>query len=71
MSNMSQTYITRQGDVVDALVHAYYGGQKGLLEQVLNANPGLAAKGEVLPVGIKIIFPDFPKPKSKESITLW
>ena len=68
---MSQTYRTRQGDVVDALVYKYYQGQEGTLEQVLNANPGLAAKGDVLPAGVTIVFPEVPKPKSKESITLW
>lgn len=68
---MSETYRTKQGDVVDALVYKYYQGQEGTLEQVLNANPGLAAKGEVLPAGVVITLPVIPKPKSKESVTLW
>lgn len=64
-------YRTKQGDVLDAVVFKYYKGQTGALEQVLEANRGLAKYGAVLPAGLAIVLPDLPKPSPKESVTLW
>lgn len=68
---MSVVYRTKQGDVLDAVVFKYYEGQAGALEQVLEANRGLAKYGTVLPAGLAVVLPDLPKPSPKESVTLW
>ena len=44
-----------QGDTVDALVWRHYGRTAGLVEMVLNANPGLSAHGPVLPIGSEVL----------------
>ncbi|WP_430735370.1 tail protein X [Halodesulfovibrio aestuarii] len=64
-------YRTKQGDVLDAVVFKYYEGQPGAIEQVMDANRGLAKYGPVLPAGLAIVLPDLPKPSQKESVTLW
>lgn len=68
---MSVVYRTKQGDVLDAIVCKQYNGQSGALEQVLEANKGLAAQGAVLPMGVLVTLPDLPKPQAVESVRLW
>ncbi|UUS15867.1 tail protein X [Stenotrophomonas sp. CD2] len=49
---MARTYNTRDGDVVDRIAYAHYGEQSpAILRAVFDANPGLAARGAVLPAG--------------------
>lgn len=50
-------YRTTEGDTVDYICWKYYGSQVGATEKVLLANPGLADKGVVLPVGIMVALP--------------
>jgi phage tail protein X len=50
-------YRCQQGDVLDAICHQHYGAIDGLAEQVLDANPGLASHGPVLPHGLVIRLP--------------
>ena len=45
------TYRTREGDVIDAVCRRHYGREAGAVEAVLEANPGLAEIGPVLPPG--------------------
>lgn len=49
------------------------GPHPGLIERVLELNPGLAAKGPILPVGTVIRIPvERPEaPRPVEPITLW
>ncbi|MFK0385001.1 tail protein X [Agrobacterium sp. NPDC090273] len=54
---MSNTYITRQGETVDLACLAHYGRTEKVVEAVLDANPGLASMGAVLPIGTKIDMP--------------
>ncbi|SOD00231.1 P2-like prophage tail protein X [Rhizobium sp. AN5] len=54
---MSNTYITRQGETVDLACLAHYGRTEKVVEVVLDANPGLAALGVVLPMGTAITMP--------------
>lgn len=68
---MSVVYRTKQADVLDAVVFKYYNGQSGALEQVLEANKGIADYGAVLPAGVEVTFPELPKPSTKESVRLW
>lgn len=52
------TYVTIDGDMVDAIAYAYFGFRhQGNTEAVLNANPGLANRGAILPAGVPIKLP--------------
>jgi len=64
-------YRTKQGDVLDAIVHKYYEGQPGALEQVLDANEGLVKYGAILPAGLEVVLPELPAPPAQVSVTLW
>lgn len=49
-----------------------YGGESGYVEQVLEANPGLAAHPHRLPTGTKIKLPALTRAESIPAIiTLW
>lgn len=48
---------TRQGDVLDALLFERL-GRHADVGAVLEANPGLAARGPVLPAGLEIDLPE-------------
>ena len=63
-------HVTVAGDMVDAVCHAHYGRRRGAVEDVLAANPGLAAMGPVLPAGIEILLPDLPPP-GPSTVRLW
>ena len=68
---MAQIVIrTMGGEMLDALAHKHYNGREGATAEVLNANPGLAKLGPVLPAGIDIVLPDLPEVKPQE-IRLW
>ncbi|MCH8686469.1 tail protein X [Pedomonas mirosovicensis] len=61
-----------QGDTLDALLWRETGLGADALPVVLDANPGLADLGPVLPVGIGVAVPDLrPGPSSLPLIQLW
>jgi phage tail protein X len=68
---MSQLYITRQFDEVDAICHAYYGRTQQTVEAVLLANPGLADLAPILPDGLTILLPDLPEPSTTTTVRIW
>nr|VFK59878.1 MAG: P2-like prophage tail protein X [Candidatus Kentron sp. TC] len=69
---MALTYRTKDGDVLDYLCWRHYGQQSGAVEQVLEANRGLAGKGVILPAGILITLPNLPTPVQEiRTIRLW
>lgn len=70
---MTMRYKTREGDTVDSICWEYYGGIIGSVEKVLEANPGLAAKGAVLDAGIVVTLPDIPSPpeRRRRPVRLW
>ncbi|TCW81003.1 phage tail protein [Burkholderia sp. SRS-46] len=47
-----------QGDTLDALCWRHYGSTAGTVEAVLEANPGLAELGVVLPMGTIVDMPE-------------
>ncbi len=52
-------YMTSDGDMVDLICRRHYGQTTaGIVEQVLQANPGLADRGAILPMGITIVLPE-------------
>lgn len=63
-------YLTRDGDVVDRIVWDHY-EDLGQLDAVMTANPGLAARGPVLPAGIEITLPPRPVAPVQTPIRLW
>ncbi|MBC6416877.1 MAG: tail protein X [Rhodospirillales bacterium] len=63
-------YRTRDGDMVDALAKAHY-GREDMTAAVYRANPGLAAKGAVLPAGILIRLPDPGPEPVRRPVRLW
>jgi phage tail protein X len=66
-------YTTRQGDTVDYICWRYYGTERGgTTEAVLEANPGLAQRGPVLPAGLVITLPAITLPgKTAKLVELW
>lgn len=66
------TYRTSQGDTLDYICWKFYGQQSGAVEAVLNANPGLADLGIVLPTDTEIVLPELTKPVTEQQpIRLW
>ena len=67
------TYKTSDGDIVDNIAWLHYGDQSpDVLRQVFEANPGLAARGVVLPAGVSIELPDVVKPATiTQGVSLW
>lgn len=67
-------YLTKQNDMLDDVVHRYYGGtDNDAVERVLEANRGLADYGPLLPEGVIITLPDAPAATSSapKLQTLW
>lgn len=63
---------TTQGDTLDAICWRHYGRTAGVTERVLEANPGLADLGPIIPIGTQVNLP--PLPASSETpgvIKLW
>ncbi|BBE51132.1 tail protein [Ferriphaselus amnicola] len=50
--------IALQGDTLDALCWRHLGTTAGVTEQALELNPGLAAHGPILPMGLTVTLPD-------------
>lgn len=61
-----------QGDTVDAICWRHYGRTAGVVEQVLDANPGLADLGPVIPNGTLIALPDAAvQAEQRQMVNLW
>jgi len=67
------TIQSRNGDMLDAVVHRFYGRTDGTIEFVLEENPSLAQSGPVLTTGQKIHAPPLPPTAAEEqqTIKLW
>lgn len=66
------TVIAQQGDTVDAMCWRHYGRTAGVVEQVLDANPGLADLGPTLPHGTRVELPDAaPQAEQRQMVNLW
>ncbi|PHM36201.1 tail protein X [Xenorhabdus mauleonii] len=62
---------TQQHDTVDSLCWRHYGRTHGVTEQVLDANPGLADWGAILPHGTEVELPDITAAPVTPMIQLW
>ncbi len=66
------TVIANQGDTVDAICWRYYGRTAGVTEAFLDANPGLADLGPVIPHGTAVTLPDAaPQAEQRQVVNLW
>lgn len=66
------TVIANQGDTVDVICWRYYGRTAGVTEAVLDANPGLADLGPVIPHGTAVTLPDAaPQAEQRQVVNLW
>lgn len=63
----------RQGDTLDALCWRHLGRTGGVVEAVLEANPGIASLGPVLPHGTPIDLPEptTTAPARQALVQLW
>lgn len=66
-----ETVSSIQGDTVDLICRRAYGDESGYVEAVLEANPGLAGKGPILPVGTVVKLPELAKPADLPTVSLW
>jgi len=64
-------YVTKDGDVLDAICFQYYGSTTGIVEKVLEANRHIADMGAIFEAGVKITLPDLDQEEATESIKLW
>ncbi|HHF3242407.1 TPA: tail protein X [Vibrio alginolyticus] len=71
MSSNGVQYQTRRGDMLDWVCHQHYGQRPKAVEAVLDANPGLAKYGPVLPAGLIINLPDLGPAENKSRVSLW
>lgn len=55
---MAASYRTKDGEMLDEICITRYGRDRGFVEKVLAANPGLADYGPRLPAGLDIVLPD-------------
>ncbi|EFH5193507.1 tail protein X [Escherichia coli] len=70
---MPTIWITRDGDVLDAICATHYGTENlsAVLTLVLEANQGLADKGAVYPAEIRIVLPEITQQVSESPYSLW
>lgn len=65
-------YRTRAGDVLDELCWRHYGRRAGAVEAVLEANPGLADHGPILPADLRLDLPNLPADRAAPApVQLW
>ncbi|CAB5653322.1 Phage Tail Protein X [Pseudomonas putida] len=63
---------TQQNDTVDALCWRHYGRTAGVVEAVLDANPGLADRGAVLQAGVLVNLPEIhTSAPERQMVNLW
>ncbi|AZV77875.1 phage tail protein [Parasedimentitalea marina] len=63
-------YRTKDGDMVDAICRSHYGSE-AMVELVYEANPGLAKRGPVLPLGLVLILPEKAVEPVAKPLRLW
>lgn len=64
-------YVTKAGDTADLICMELYGRTAEVTEALLEANPGLAARGAVLPAGLTLNVPAAPDTRRRAPTRLW
>lgn len=67
--HLAYTYEAKYQEMLDDIVFRHY-GDHAPLQIVLNANPGLAKLGPIVPEGYGLILPPVVE-EPKKYITLW
>jgi phage tail protein X len=72
-TTISDIIRAQQGDTLDALLWRERGFGPGDLHTVLDANPGLADLGTILPIGTGVVIPATasPTPRALPLVQLW
>ncbi|GLX14730.1 tail protein X [Pseudomonas straminea] len=65
------TLRANQNETLDALCWRHYGRTAGVVEAVLEANPGLADLGPNLPQGHTVTLPESAPQPEQQAVTLW
>lgn len=61
-----------QNDTLDVICWRHYGRTAGVTEAVLEANPGLADLGVILPTGHPVYLPDIEEQAEQAgTVNLW
>ncbi|MBP2227535.1 phage tail protein X [Azospirillum agricola] len=68
---MTLQYVSKAGDTADGIAWKRYGARSGTVEALLDANPGLADQGAVLPAGLLVTLPDPPAETARAVIRIW
>ena len=68
---MPAIHITSANDALDLICVRHYGSQAGTVEQVLDANPNIAAVAHRLPAGLEISLPDIASGDGQQTVRLW
>ena len=69
---MMQTYRTSDGDTLDYIAWKFYETLEGrVVEQLLDANPGIADLGPVLQAGVLVKMPDIAPQQQEQGVRLW
>lgn len=69
---MPATVRAQQNETVDALCWRHYGRTAGVTEAVLEANPGLADYGPILPQGLTVQMPEArTAAPQRQMVNLW
>ena len=73
---MATVVRAQQGDTLDRICLRHYGRTQDVTEAALEANPGLAELGPILPIGTPNTLPDAPAQVSagiaaQQPVSLW
>lgn len=69
---MPSVHVTSENDALDLICARHYSRQAGAVEQVLDANPDIAALAHRLPVGLSIVLPDIvASAQGQQMVRLW
>jgi phage tail protein X len=66
-------HVTQDDDMLDDICWRFYGRQAGAIEEVLDANQGLAARGTLYPAGQEVHLIDISLPTRpvRDWVRLW
>lgn len=61
----------QQNDTVDLLCWRYLQRTQGTVEATYLLNPGLAARGPILPAGLEVKLPEPTTTSTRRTVALW
>nr|WP_237342972.1 tail protein X [Wolbachia endosymbiont of Folsomia candida] len=64
-------YLAKENEMLDLICWRHYGFTDGVVELVLETNPGLAEYGSFLPAGLKIKLPVIQEPLKRSTLKIW